>query len=93
MNLIEALKTGRKIKRQKDDHWFLYSLDSGYDNIYEFSVNDILADDWEVEPPPPIVVTIDREQFDKAWEKAEYLVFNNSIPKLKAIMLKELGFI
>lgn len=43
MTIIEALKTGRKIRRPCSSMW--------YDPVFtDFSKAAILADDWEVEP-------------------------------------------
>lgn len=46
MNLIDALKTGRNIKRGKNGAWFKAS--PAFNN--NFTIDEILATDWEVEP-------------------------------------------
>ena len=45
MGLDEALKTGRLIKRSRDHHYHDPS-----DDGCVYSTEDVLADDWEVEP-------------------------------------------
>jgi len=60
MNLIDALKSGKRFKRK---HW-----DTFYLNRQEwFQRKDVLADDWEVESDP---VTITRAQLVEAWGNA-----------------------
>lgn len=84
MNIIEALKTGRKIKRAEQDYYYLSTLEPREE--YAFCVNDLLADDWEVEPPK---VTITREHFDKAWFSATGRSPGSS--GIYEILVKELG--
>ena len=49
MTLIEALKTGKRFKRT---YWVDYILD--WDLRCKLSVQDILAEDWEIEPGPVV---------------------------------------
>lgn len=49
MNIIEAAKTGKRIRRAG---WAEF-MDSRYPQYYELVREDILADDWEVEPDAP----------------------------------------
>jgi hypothetical protein len=66
LNIIDAVKSGRRIRRASwhgsDYGWF----DLGNEGI-EIDGEDILADDWIVEP-----VTITREKFEEAWKKSLY---------------------
>lgn len=82
MTLIEAVKTGRKIRRKGHDAWL------GVTQLSRVSLSpeEILADDWEVEPTS---VTITREQFNKAWDKA--LTSADSNIKRHEIICRELG--
>jgi hypothetical protein len=57
MNIIDAIKSGKRFKRKV---WLHYPAEK------TFCATDIVADDWEVESQP---VTITREQFDAAWKK------------------------
>ncbi len=57
MNLIEAINSGKRFKRKDWGDYYLARQEA-------FQREDVLADDWEVEP-----VTITREQFDAAWKK------------------------
>jgi hypothetical protein len=61
MNLIEALKSGRKIRQKGKDMWVQPTKETNY-----FSIDEIL-DDWEAEES---TVTITREQFNEAWDRA-----------------------
>jgi hypothetical protein len=65
VNIIEAVKLGTWIRREsKKSMSFRFGIN---DEVIEFTRDDILADDWEVEPAS---VTITREQFDTAWHNA-----------------------
>ncbi len=88
MNLIEAIKSGRRFRRASQSNqgpW--YQGGSGI-RFYE---DDILADDWEIEQTP---VTITREQFDAAWRRAEDVCENMQIKTwhyLYELVVRELG--
>ena len=62
MNLIEAIKTNRWFKRASEPNksYMFTNLES---EVMEFTREQLLADDWEIEQKP---VTITKEQFDKA---------------------------
>ncbi len=82
MNLIEAIKSGRRFKRKVWPH---------YPAENTFCQNDIIADDWEVESQP---VTITREQFDAAWRRALDVSENMQITTqhyLYELVVRELG--
>ena len=61
MNLIEALKSGKRIRQKSKEIW-LEPKQGKY-----FSIDHILSDDWEVEPEP---VTVTEYQFYNAYAKA-----------------------
>ena len=48
MDLITAIKSGRRIKR-KSDLWDDYKTVDEAGDIYRFHPDNILADDWETE--------------------------------------------
>lgn len=68
MNIIEAIKSGKRFRRHADipgtKRW-LGPLNEQKDWDTYFQLWDILADDWEIMSEP---VTITREQFDQACE-------------------------
>ena len=82
MNIIEAVKSGRRIRRAiwgNDYGWF------NFKNEYlQMGDDDILADDWTVEP-----LTITREKFDKAWQIA--MAEPRNYAQLYLDIVKELG--
>lgn len=45
MNLIDALKTGRSVKRKGQT-----GFHNPHKGLHSFSITEILATDWEVEP-------------------------------------------
>jgi hypothetical protein len=59
MNLVEAVKTGKRFKRKDwtETEWM------SADGRFTVDAETLTADDWEVEP----TVTITKEQFVKAW--------------------------
>jgi hypothetical protein len=56
MNIIEALKTGRPLRRNKSNHWIIISNTE----LLQLSVESILSDDWEVQPE---IVEITKDEF------------------------------
>lgn len=78
MNLIEALKTGKPIRKQGHSEWHLYDLEGMMlrmdcindpdQTFHQYSQAEILADDWEVEPEKSVTVT--KARILKAWEFA-----------------------
>lgn len=87
MTLIEALKTGKKIRKKSSG---LY-VNKDYPSV-QFTIDDVLADDWEVEQTP---VPVTREQFDSAWYKAKTsrseLGFPWDMDTVYKVLIKELG--
>jgi hypothetical protein len=83
MNIIEAINSGKRFKRKDWGDYYLARQEA-------FQREDVLADDWEVEPTP---VTITREQFDAAW--ARTWAFDNrwaaSNLTVADLLAKELG--
>ena len=57
MNLIEALRSGKRFKRSSRNDWLMPHIN------YEFTSLEVLAEDWEVEVKK---VTITEEDFNKA---------------------------
>ena len=72
MNIIDAIKSGKRFRRQGNTSWYS-RMAAEYQtiNISAISREDFLADDWEVESEP---VTITREQFDAAWDNALLMI-------------------
>lgn len=46
MTLIEALKSGKKIRRHSREIW----IDLNHFNVESWSTESVLANDWEIEP-------------------------------------------
>jgi hypothetical protein len=67
MNLIEALKSGRRFKRPDWGQYTEHDL-ANPDDIIPLTPADIVADDWEVEE---IIVPITDAYFEVAWQRAE----------------------
>lgn len=90
MNIIEAIKSGKRFRRisWNTNDWI--SQDCGHLHL-KLKRNDIVADDWEIEQ---VAVTITREQFNKIWDvsidKCTNLQSWNII-QLHGILVKELG--
>ena len=79
MNLVDALKSGKRIKRPGWEVW-------AYAPSLMFSKESVLADDWEVEPDPDpepklkawssragTVCMFDDGVEDPLWKRAEWL--------------------
>lgn len=66
MNIIEAIKSGRRFRRisWKTNEWILQDR---CDLPVRLSRDDIVADDWEIESKP---VMITREKLEQAWEES-----------------------
>jgi len=63
MNILEAIYSGRRFKRPYWDAWYTSQIPE-----LSFDIQDVLADDWELEELP---VLITGEMFDEAWQRAE----------------------
>jgi hypothetical protein len=85
MNIIEAVKMGTWIRRtSKKSMSFRFGIN---EEVIEFTREDLLADDWEAEPQG---VTITREKFNAAWDRAT--PFDHLIDEQKRdLVAKELG--
>jgi hypothetical protein len=68
VNIIEAMKSGKWFRRKGKTSWYS-PISDNYPlmNICAISRENFFADDWEIESTP---VTITREQFNAAWDKA-----------------------
>lgn len=73
MNLIEAIKSGKRFKRPKFEHPSLRDENKYPDGWvtpnhfnYIFAREDVLADDWEIEEEK---IEITCNQLSKAWDK------------------------
>ena len=69
MNLIEAIKSGKKFKREA------WSRFEKWDPYYPVILSDVLADDWEIEEKK---VEITRTQFFSAIANARKNAFADS---------------
>lgn len=67
MNIIDAIKSGKKFRRLGDVSWLGPYSDFYNAVILGFSKRDILADDWELEEKK---VEITFEQLKEAFERA-----------------------
>lgn len=96
MNIIDAVKSGKKIRRPSFGWGWIYLRSEGY----TFSLNrqDILADDWEIEEKK---VEITYERLKEAFESASpsYQPYSSqlgvpivSYPSVE-VVAKELGLL
>lgn len=94
MNIIEALKSGKRFRRAGFQTYYSPGIHDAY-----FCYDEIIATDWEVEEK---TITITEEQLLQAWKKAntdaKLVVLQNwtgitttSRPELYDILKKELG--
>lgn len=87
MNIIEAIKSGKRFKRKSWESWLTTEKEKNVSEYrFDLPLEAIIADDWEVEPD---AVTITRKQFDAAWDKG--LEAHRLSIELHAILCKELG--
>lgn len=88
MNLIEALKTGRALRRKR---WSLSAFTNRECVANNLSVDDILSDDWEVEPAPEKKIELTITKFNEAVRRVfedDYVRWPTDIT---ARLQKELG--
>lgn len=78
MNIIEAIKSGKKIKRSS------YAM-FDYPHNFNFKTDDILSDDWEIQEK---TITITESQFDEAVRHMQCSGIDERIKILK----ENLGF-
>jgi hypothetical protein len=92
MNIIEAIKSGKRFRRKNYYRaWFMARKDVYDIQPLNLDYASIVADDWEVEQTP---VTITREQFDVAWRRALDVCENMEITTrhyLYELVVRELG--
>lgn len=86
MNIIEAIKSGKKFKRPD---WPAFVLEAEMrepvDGYYEILPEDLLADDYEVDTAP---VQITREQLYTAYSEALQEVYDMTDIKPNAGVIK-----
>ena len=73
MNIIEAVKSGKKFRRPG----------LPFKEYKNFAREDILADDWEIEEKK---VEVTRSDFTKAWTDAEILP--GALPQMHRVLEK-----
>lgn len=78
MNLIDAIKSGRPYRRPGWSMWRLSLHKMNRVENYGERLEDLLADDWEIEEP---TVTITWSQFWKAVETTERLFWPDPAAK------------
>lgn len=85
MNVIEAIKSGKRFRRKSwnIDDWVSQDRD---DLPLRLNRGDVKADDWEIEERP---VTITLSQFFEAWQKAT--AKSHELVYLGDILASELG--
>ena len=90
MNIIEAVKSGRRFRRKgwDPDHqnWHSYMADIMVDNT------DVIADDWEVEE---LSITLTRTQIERAYLEAIKETQTEDTYRLGEVverMLRKLGY-
>jgi hypothetical protein len=87
MNIIEAIKSGKRFKRKQWDNLAAIFDYCFYEDYKCFLKEDLLADDWEVEE---LSVTITRDKLTEAWRNS--VTFNQPFGNLLLDeLLKELG--
>ena len=70
MNIIEAIKSGKRFKRPDWPEWCSEAdIRDPEDGHLDITRADTLANDWEVEEA---VVPITASRFDSAWDRAIY---------------------
>lgn len=83
MNIIEAIKSGKKLKRRPWKKKWIDPKDTGYHITLTFQ--DLAANDWEVEAAP---VQITREQLYTAYSEAMQEVYDMTNIKPNAGVIK-----
>ena len=69
MNIIEAIRSGKKYRRIGEKNWYESINDYLH---YNFPIRAIIANDWEIEEISCYAgsAMITREQFNEAWDNA-----------------------
>jgi hypothetical protein len=83
VNLIEAIKSGKRFRRTSWTNRPWIDADIGR---LDMPLDAIIADDWEIELP---TVTINRHQFNEAWDDATHHEYD--LQKVREKLIKELG--
>lgn len=91
MNIIEAHKSGRKFKRPSWDGYVKINLNNpssyyiAFDNFILAAAEDILADDYELEPEAKLLT---RAEVKEAFIKAAYCQYSHSLTAHQDQMLE-----
>lgn len=96
MNIVDAIKSGRLHRRKSQREWcYPMSSTNKKDIIFinAYSIEDILADDWEVKEVQSVIT---KEDFEEAWKRATKkaggidMVYGHYLP-FRDLVAKELG--
>lgn len=82
MNIVDAIKSGKRFKRAKNTVWVEHH--EAQDLLKNIDYQALIADDWEVEEER---VTITKRQLEAAWKKV--IVYDS--PIVRDLLAKELG--
>lgn len=85
MNIIEAIKSGKRFKRPSYQDWRTYH---GADRYFYFKESDLLANDWIIEEEK---IPISKDELEYAYNQAQYYNSNFSPSHFQRIC-KLLGF-
>lgn len=90
MNIIDAIKSGRRFKRP---HWAKDFWITSDDCANTFFNHDLIAEDWIIEPVPEKKIEITKSDLERAWNgishpQAQSAKYN----PLFQTFCKELGF-
>jgi hypothetical protein len=91
MNILEALRSGKRFKRQIEPTWH-HVINENYPCM-NIRIESILAEDWEIEQNP---IIISEDDFDKAWSDSigdNFWLKSDIIEELKFQLKKHLNFI
>lgn len=89
MNIIEAIKSGKRFKRKDWDDSMFIDNDYFLNNPNSIKVEFLLSDDWEIEQK---AVPITLDQFWDAYNKARKTIDHPNSPNLICdFMARELG--
>lgn len=95
MNLIEAIKSGKRFRRSSWTHpvWLESHTEDKLNHSLDLQIESVIADDWEVEEK---TVTVTSSQFDAALDGVNKKVYTSShsevhICEYIACLKRELG--
>lgn len=98
MNIIEAIKSGKRFKRKHASKWhdfknggiYYTDIDGDYVNLHNLRVNEVLADDWEIEEKRVGVSAKDLNTLFfqyRLWQRKD----DSDTHQVQEFLLKELG--